>query len=102
MELVKLRLGEASMIRLARGVVLLGSAWTLVCVGLALAAQSASALHGAEAQDFSIRSLLAKLADEGVVYSTASETVATRVSLLQSLLDLPVIVPLLAVAALQI
>lgn len=86
------------MIRVVSVVALLGSAWTLFCGGLIFAAQISGLPD--DAQDFSVRSTLAKLSLGGAVYNTASETV--RVGPLQHFLDLPVFIPLLIAAALQL
>ena len=88
------------MIRFASIAALLGSACTFACVGLILATQVTDKLRGEPAKDFSVGSILAKLTNQGAVYTTASDPV--RVSLLQPLLDLPVVIPLLAAAALQV
>jgi hypothetical protein len=90
------------MIRFARVVALFGSGWTLVCAGLMFMTQLAGELRGDSWEDFSVGSVLAKVTGEGSVYRTASERVGSQTTFLQSGLDLPVVVPLLAVAALQI
>jgi hypothetical protein len=88
------------MIRSASIAALIASACTFVCVGLILAAQITDELSGESATDYSIGSIFAKLTNQGAVYTTASEPV--RVSLLQPLLDLPVVIPLSAAAALLV
>src|SRR5689334_6787444 len=88
------------MVGFAKVSVLLGSAWTLVCIGMVVGAQLASSLSATEAQDFSLRAVFAKLNHDGAIYRPASETAG--IHLLGLCLDFSVLVPLLIAAALQI